>query len=208
DEVIAKLSLILDSYMDSREDMLSEEARIHDLLECHQHALSSPIRRLPIDIMREIFIMVSSNAADITDIVWIATHTCTEWRDIATQTPMLWSKIHVTTDTRSPMRPYKIIEMPELESLHITSPKASNEECIGRALELSRDAPLVISFIQPYSWSPTPLLEKDIEMLDMLLDHAPQWKAAYLCTHHGSDSFCYKLQCMRGHVPMLETVSI
>ncbi len=137
DEAIAKLSLILGNYEDSREEMLSEQAHVHDILERHRRALSSPIRKLPIDIMREIFLLMSTNAADITDIAWIATHTCMEWRDIATQTPTLWSEIHVTTDTRTSMRPSETIEMPELEWLRSTSPGASNEQCVGCALELS-----------------------------------------------------------------------
>ncbi|KAK0435301.1 hypothetical protein EV421DRAFT_1908774 [Armillaria borealis] len=208
DEVIAKLSRILDKYEDSREEMLSEQARVHDLLERHRRALSSPIRKLPIDIMRVIFLLASSNVADLTDFAWTATHTCTEWRAIATETPTLWSKIHVATDTRTHVRPCESIEMPELEWLPSISPDASNEECVSRALELSRDVPLVISFIQPASWGPRDLSEEDVEMLDMLLDHAPRWKVAYLDAHCGGDFFCNKLQRLRGRVPMLESISI
>ncbi|KAK0472235.1 hypothetical protein IW261DRAFT_1508607 [Armillaria novae-zelandiae] len=208
DDFIGRLSFILHKYEDSREEMLSEEARVHDLLERHRSALSSPIRRLPIDIMREIFSLASSNAADVTDIAWVATHTCTEWRDIATQTPTLWSKIHVTTATRSRMRPDELMQMPEIESLRIASPGASNEECVGRTLELSRDLPLVVSFIQPLSWDPVHFWKEDVEMLDLLLDHSPRWKAAYLYAHHGGNIFCDKLKRMRGRVRMLESVSI
>ncbi len=77
-----------------------------------------------------------------------------------------------------------------------------------RALELSRDVPLVISFIQPVGWDSGRFSEEDVPMLDMLLDHAPRWKVAYLYAHHGSDFFCDKLQRMRGRVSRLESVSI
>ncbi|KAK0237411.1 hypothetical protein EDD85DRAFT_542474 [Armillaria nabsnona] len=208
DEAIAKLSLILDNYKDSREEMLCEQSRVQDLVERHRRALSSPVRRLPVDIMREIFLLASSNAADIKDIAWIATHTCTEWRDIATQTPMLWSKIHVATGIRTYIRPYNFIAMPELEWLGSTSKGASNAECVGRALELSRDVPLVISFIKPAKREPKDRLDQEVEMLDMLLDHAPRWKVAYLDASHGGALFCDKLQRLRGRVPMLESISI
>ncbi|KAK0430396.1 hypothetical protein EV421DRAFT_307437 [Armillaria borealis] len=208
DEAIAMLSLILDYYEDAREEMLCEQSRVQDLVERHRRALSSPIRRLPIDIMREIFLLASSNAADVTDFAWIATHTCTEWRDIATQTPILWSKIHVATDIRTYIRPNNFIVMPELEWLRSTSKGASNAECVGRALDLSRDVPLVTSFIKPAKWGTKDLSDQDVEMLDMLLDHAPRWKVACLDASHGGALFCDKLQRLRGRVPMLESVSI
>ncbi len=183
--------------------MLSEQARVRDLLRRYRCALSPPIRRLPVDILREIFLLASSNAADVKDFAWIATHTCTEWRDIATQTPMLWSKIHVATDIRTDTRPHSFIAMPELKWLRSTSKGPSNTECIGRTLELSRDVPLVISYI-----APTRRSDQDVEMLDMLLDHAPRWKVAYLDASNGSALFCSKLQRLRGRVPMLESISI
>ncbi|SJK99188.1 uncharacterized protein ARMOST_02478 [Armillaria ostoyae] len=89
DEAIARFCLLLDKYEDFRKQMLSELALVHNLLERHRRTLSSPIRKLPIDIMREIFLLASSNVADITDFSWTATHTCTERRAIAMQTPML-----------------------------------------------------------------------------------------------------------------------
>ncbi|PBK90902.1 hypothetical protein ARMGADRAFT_1166574 [Armillaria gallica] len=208
DEAITTLSLILDYYEKAREEMLCEQSRVQDLVEHHRRALSSPIRRLPIDIMREIFFLASSNAADVTDFAWIATHTCTEWRDIATQTPKLWSKIHVATDIRTYTRPCDFIAMPELEWLRSTSKGASNAECVGRALELSRDVPLVISFIKPARRKPKDLSDQDVEMLDMLLDHAPRWKVAYIDASNGGALIYDKLQRLRGRVPMLESIFI
>ncbi|PBK90903.1 hypothetical protein ARMGADRAFT_1014193 [Armillaria gallica] len=208
DEAIAKLSLILDNYKDSREEMLSEQARVRDLLERYRRALSSPIRRQPVDIMREIFLLASSNAADIKDFAWIATHTCTEWRDIATQTPMLWSKLLVATNIRTDTQPYSFIAMPEPKWLRSTSKGASNAECVGRALELSQDVPLVISYVAPARRRQKELSDQEAEMLDMLLDHAPRWKVAYIDASNGGALIYDKLQRLRGRVPMLESISI
>ncbi|KAK0485479.1 hypothetical protein EDD18DRAFT_1427991 [Armillaria luteobubalina] len=137
DEAIAALSLILDHYKDSHEEMLYEQSCVDDLIEHHKRALSSPICRVPIDIMQEIFLLVSFNAADITDFAWIATHTCTEWRDITKQTPMLWSKIHIDMDIRTYIRPYHSVDMPGLKWLHSSPRPTSDTECIRCALELS-----------------------------------------------------------------------
>ncbi|PBK60753.1 hypothetical protein ARMSODRAFT_1026333 [Armillaria solidipes] len=188
--------------------MLSEQALVHDLLERHRRTLSSPIRKLPVDIMQEIFLLESSNVADITDFSWTATHTCMEWRAIAMQTPMLWSNTHVATDTRNNTRPFSLIEMLELQSLLSTSEGASNEECVGRALELSRDVPHVLSFVHPVNSDGRRLSEEGIEMLDILFDHAPRGKVAYLDAQHGRALFNNRLQRMRGRVPMLESISI
>ncbi|KAK0435317.1 hypothetical protein EV421DRAFT_1987444 [Armillaria borealis] len=191
-EARTKLSLILDKYDDFREEILSEQAWIHDLIERHRRALSSPIRKLPIDIMREIFILVSSNVADIKDFAWTATHTCSEWRAIAVQTPTLC-----------------LIEMPEIQSLLSISKGASNKECVRRALELSGHVPLVVFFVQPDNfWKDQGLSDADVEMIDMLLDHAPRWKIAYLDAQWGGPLFNDRLHRLRGRVPMLERVSI
>ncbi|KAK0193170.1 hypothetical protein F5146DRAFT_1192693 [Armillaria mellea] len=214
DEAIATLSLILDHYKDSREEILCEQSRDQDLAERHRRALSSPVRRLPVDVMREIFILASSNAADVTDFAWTATRTCTEWRDIAMQTPMLWSRIHIATNGIPYAQPYTFIAMPKLEWLPSTSKGVFNSECIGRALALSQDVPLIISFIKPtvslslWDVRDLRLSEQEVEVLDMLLDHSPQWKVAYLAVSDGGTLFYDKLQRLRGRVPMLESISI
>ncbi|SJK99168.1 uncharacterized protein ARMOST_02456 [Armillaria ostoyae] len=183
DEAIDKLSLILKRYEDSRRQILSEQAHVQDLIERHRRALSSPFRKLPIDIMREIFLLLSSNAADPTDISWIASHTCTEWRAIATQTPMLWSKIHVAKDF-NPYETYEFLGVPELQSLFFSSKTSSKEEIVRRALQLSGDLPLEISFIVDLGGRE--VTYKHIAMLQSLLDHAPRWKVAYLKVHEGA----------------------
>ncbi|KAK0237403.1 hypothetical protein EDD85DRAFT_830049 [Armillaria nabsnona] len=208
EEAISTLSLIVRYYDKARHEMLCEQSRVQDLLERYQRALSSPIRRLPVDIMRDIFLLASSNPADVKDFAWIATHTCTEWRDIATQTPILWSKIHVATGTRTYTQPFDFIAMPELEWVHSTSKRAPNTKCVRRALELSRDVPLVISYIESAWLLPKQRMNKDVRLLDILLNHAPRWKVAYLDAPHGGALFYDKLQRLRGRVPMLESISI
>ncbi|KAK0435303.1 hypothetical protein EV421DRAFT_2039228 [Armillaria borealis] len=211
DEAIDKLSLILKRYEDSRRRILSEQAHVQDLIERHRRALSSPFRKLPIDIMREIFLLLSSNAADPTDISWIASHTCTEWRAIATQTPMLWSKIHVAKDS-NPYETYEFLGVPELQSLFFSFKTSSKEEIVRRALQLSGDLPLVISFIVDLGGRE--VTYKHIAMLQSLLDHAPRWKVAYLKVHEGARRVTWgmnlidKLRQLRGRVPILESISI
>ncbi|KAK0435321.1 hypothetical protein EV421DRAFT_1908796 [Armillaria borealis] len=98
--------------------------------------------------------------------------------------------------------------MLELQLLLSTSEGASNEECVSRALELSGDVPLVLSFVHPVNSDGMRLSEEGIEMLDMLLDHAPRWKVGYLDVQHGGALFNNRIQHMRGRVPMLERISI
>ncbi|KAK0237395.1 hypothetical protein EDD85DRAFT_906239, partial [Armillaria nabsnona] len=215
EEAIAKLSLTLHRYEDSREEMLFEQSRVQNLIERHRQALSSPILNLPIDIMREIFFLASSNAADVTDFPWTATHVCREWRAIATQTPTLWSKIHIITDKGIGLQTYRLTHMHELKSCLSSTPLSKKtvgcSKTVGRPLELSGDVPLVVSFLQPFVGTMKKrVVPDDIKMLDLLLDHAPRWKVAYIkFDHFGSGkSFRDRLRRLRGRVPMLERITI
>ncbi|PBK90877.1 hypothetical protein ARMGADRAFT_1082130 [Armillaria gallica] len=215
EEAIAKLSLTLHRYEDSREEMLFEQSRVQNLIERHRQALSSPIWNLPIDIMREIFFLASTNAADVTDFPWTATHVCREWRAIATQTPTLWSKIHIITNKGIGLRTYHLTHMHELKSCLSSTPLSKEtvgcSKTVGRVLELSGDVPLVVSFLQPFAATmKKPVVPDDIKMLDLLLDHAPRWKVAYIkFDHFGSGkSFRDRLRRLRGRAPMLERIAI
>ncbi|KAK0430400.1 hypothetical protein EV421DRAFT_1935523 [Armillaria borealis] len=213
EEAIAKLSLTLHRYEESREEMLFEQSRVQNLIERHRQALSSPIRNLPIDIMREIFRLASSNAADVTDFPWTATHICREWRAIATQTLTLWSKIHIITDQKIGIRTYHLMHMPELQSClssKLSKKTVGCSETVGRALELSGNVLLVVSFLQDVINTEERAVSDDSKMLDLLLDHTPRWKVAYLKFYHcrSGKSFGDRFRRLRGRVPMLERIAI
>ncbi|KAK0444653.1 uncharacterized protein EV420DRAFT_1484617 [Desarmillaria tabescens] len=130
---------------------------------------------LPADILREIFLLVSSNAADVTQFPWTAAHICAEWRTIAMHTPILWSKIHVITTLPSRVLPCDMGEMAKLECL----PSKEIEQ-----------------------------LPRKFQMLELLMDHAPRWKVAYLSSGQEDVSLGNGLHRLRGRILNLECLSI
>ncbi|KAK7043143.1 hypothetical protein VNI00_008497 [Paramarasmius palmivorus] len=63
------------------------------------NALSSPIRRVPIDILREIFVHClpedSLPCRNLREAPLLLTGICQRWREVATATPALWNRIHI-----------------------------------------------------------------------------------------------------------------
>ncbi|KAK0214855.1 hypothetical protein IW262DRAFT_247388 [Armillaria fumosa] len=63
------------------------------------NAVLSPIRRLPTDIILEIFRAVVQERYDVFEITkgpWILTHVCKTWRDLACTYGALWSSANIT----------------------------------------------------------------------------------------------------------------
>ncbi|KAF9260660.1 hypothetical protein L218DRAFT_871799, partial [Marasmius fiardii PR-910] len=61
------------------------------------HALLTPFRRLPVDIIREIFVRCLNPypTRSMKDAPLLLTTICKSWRQITLETPALWSSIHL-----------------------------------------------------------------------------------------------------------------
>jgi len=82
-----------------------EDGRVSHLRTIQQHeSLRSPLRRLPVEILSAIFIICSSVAQGARsssnlnpDNPAVAlSHVCARWREIALETPLLWSRLIIT----------------------------------------------------------------------------------------------------------------
>ncbi|KAJ7479494.1 hypothetical protein FB451DRAFT_1239102, partial [Mycena latifolia] len=91
DEEISDLQRVLDK-------LTAERDRLNAYMDAHR-ALLSPIRRVPLDIMQEIFLacipthrncVMSAKEAPV-----LLGRICSAWRAISLATPRLWSKIHI-----------------------------------------------------------------------------------------------------------------
>ncbi|KJA23844.1 hypothetical protein HYPSUDRAFT_39369 [Hypholoma sublateritium FD-334 SS-4] len=129
--------------------LVEQQLALSREIEAHQ-ALIAPIRRIPIDILQEIFLhclptkhnaVISSTECPI-----LLTRICSGWRHIALNTPMLWSSIHVPVpicsihDRHSPSPsslPAPIRRSPELEvAMSIAKRQATAiREWLGRSGE-------------------------------------------------------------------------
>ncbi|KAJ6585447.1 hypothetical protein B0H19DRAFT_1109701 [Mycena capillaripes] len=145
-------------------------------------ALISPVRQLPLDIMREIFIaciptdqnpIMSAQTAPL-----LLGHICSAWRAIAFSTPRLWSSIHVA-------EPHKKL------------PQHIHDECLQLVkawLTRSGALPLSISFYRPPSLDPSPLF-------DAILSFSARWKNISFSGQNG-------IRLLRSDVPLLQTIEM
>ncbi|SJL02868.1 uncharacterized protein ARMOST_06208 [Armillaria ostoyae] len=84
-------------------ELLEEEKRVQDMIESCQ-TIVSPIRRIPEDIVREIFLACWETEGEIKDSLngkfapFVLSKVCREWRTIALSTSRLWSTISLDFD--------------------------------------------------------------------------------------------------------------
>ncbi|KAJ6594628.1 hypothetical protein B0H19DRAFT_1096271 [Mycena capillaripes] len=132
DDEIAQLQKAIDTLAEERESLGAYVA-------AHK-ALISPFRRLPMDIIHEIFIaclptnrnaVMSAYEAPV-----LLGRICSSWRAISLSTPRLWARLHVVR----PMRP-----RPELASFNFEKKCAQRLETMKAWLGRSGDCPLSIS---------------------------------------------------------------
>ncbi|KAJ7689550.1 hypothetical protein B0H17DRAFT_1011967 [Mycena rosella] len=95
DDEIAKLQAALG-------DLTQERARLRAYVDAHR-ALISPVRRLPLDIIQEIFVACIPThrncAMSAMDAPVILGRICSSWRAISLSTPRLWSRLHIVEPT-------------------------------------------------------------------------------------------------------------
>ncbi|KAJ6530859.1 hypothetical protein DFH09DRAFT_994426, partial [Mycena vulgaris] len=91
--------------MEQLEDERASLSRYHT-----QHkAILSPIRRIPSEILAEIFSWTLPSvlhvrrrrALNVADSPWVLTHTSGRWRAVALSTPLLWSLVAIEFDEAS-----------------------------------------------------------------------------------------------------------
>lgn len=75
----------------------------------HHESLIAPIRRLPTEILSEIFLALPRDPDIHPFAIWnspvLLTRVCSRWRDVAISTPQLWDTVDLSVDDRS-VRPF------------------------------------------------------------------------------------------------------
>ncbi|KAF7315976.1 F-box domain-containing protein [Mycena indigotica] len=142
-----QLQLLASPTIDNRDETTPESFRhehsvLAQQIDAHK-ALMSPLRRVPLDILQEIFVkclpedencQMSANTAPL-----LLGRVCSLWRETAFSTPTLWSKLHVQEpDT------YSLVERKHKKSLVIQL--LSRRDATKEWLQRSGSCPLSISF--------------------------------------------------------------
>ncbi|KAF7334839.1 hypothetical protein MSAN_00103800 [Mycena sanguinolenta] len=196
DDEITKLQKAIDK-------LAEERSRVAAYIEAHK-ALLSPVRRLPLDIIQELFVaclpthrncVMSASEAPV-----LLGRVCSSWRTISRTTPRLWSSLHVVEPLQNFFDP--------------TS--ASFEEKVARRLKITQmwlgrsgQCPLSISLQSapdPASPPGTPTPSgTSMRFMKTLLSFAPRWQHIQLTA-----PLPLLLEIMSrsdAEVPLLETVA-
>ncbi|KAF7376843.1 hypothetical protein MSAN_00101800 [Mycena sanguinolenta] len=196
DDEITKLQMAIDK-------LAEERSRVAAYVEGHR-ALISPFRRLPLDIIQELFVaclpthrncVMSASEAPV-----LLGRVCSSWRAISLSTPRLWSSLHVVEPLQNLVDP--------------TS--ASFEGKVARRLKITQiwlgrsgQCPLSISLQsapEPASPPGTPTPSgTSMRFMKTLLSFAPRWQHIQLTA-----PLSLLLEVMSrsdAEVPLLETVA-
>ncbi|KAF8133046.1 hypothetical protein K438DRAFT_1739344 [Mycena galopus ATCC 62051] len=174
DDEIAKLQTAIDKLTEERDSLGA-------YVEAHQ-ALISPARRLPLDIVQEIFIaclpthrncVMSAAEAPV-----LLGRICSSWRTISLSTPSLWARLHVVEPLFGPSDPTP----------------ASLDQKVERRLEITKtwlgrsgQCPLSISLqsapeITPEAGTPTVASPNSVQFLQALISFAARWQHIHFTT--------------------------
>ena len=95
---LEELSTQLQELDDQSTQLRNEQSSLLLFISTHRAPIS-PIRKLPIDILQEIFIACLPTAHNAVMSRWeppiLLTQVCSSWRNIALATPQLWKSIHI-----------------------------------------------------------------------------------------------------------------
>ncbi|KAJ6594652.1 hypothetical protein B0H19DRAFT_1009675 [Mycena capillaripes] len=150
DDEIAQLQMAMDKLVEERESLGAYVA-------AHK-ALISPVRRLPLEILQEIFIaclpthrncVMSASEPPV-----LLGRICGSWRAVSLSTPRIWAKLHVVEPRRSPFDLDQLMSFEKkyvgrLETMKAWLGRAGDcplsislEGSLNRAVEISPDASL------------------------------------------------------------------
>ncbi|KAJ7778382.1 hypothetical protein B0H16DRAFT_1360355 [Mycena metata] len=191
---IAELQMALEKLAEERESLV--------VYMDGYKALISPLRRLPLDIIQEIFLacipthrncVMSASEAPV-----LLGRICSSWRAIAYSTPRLWTQIHLVEPNR-----FYGVDMPSVEA------KAAQRFAATKMwLDRSGDCPLSISLIcgiedAEYT-STTPSHTPPFSQA--LIPFAARWQHVdFLLSPAGLDSI---LGLVESDVPLLQSVKL
>ncbi|KAJ7765087.1 hypothetical protein DFH07DRAFT_1059019 [Mycena maculata] len=159
DDEIAELQKAIDKLIEERDSLVAN-------VEAHR-ALISPARRLPLDIIQEIFVaclpthrncVMSASEAPV-----LLGRICSAWRSISLSTPRLWASLHVVEPTRASY------SLPTFDAKY-----AQRLETTKMWLGRSGTCPLSLSLESGFDFSENPQLQSDV-FVQALMSFSSRW---------------------------------
>ena len=200
DDNIKELKKLIKVHEKERQ-MLSDEIRPYQ-------QLISPIRRLPVDLLREVFIQClprghcSPMHASYPPLS--LTRVCSSWRSIALSTPRLWASIHITIpNSAPPFHPSYIVPANNpVVSAHTLNIMTQRASAAKEWLEKSGACPLDISL---HSWGTVEPTLGGIAIASFL-SFSNRWRSLKLTWGHISSNTVADL--LAADLPILESFAL
>ncbi|KAJ7918994.1 hypothetical protein B0H13DRAFT_2657103 [Mycena leptocephala] len=122
--VAAELSDEIERLQGLIHQLTEKRAHLNDFIDAHA-ALISPVRRLPEDVVAEIF--AASLPSDRNAIMsgaespLLLCHVCKAWRNLALLTPFLWTSLHIVapTDPSKARTGFHFPNIAQLSKIHV-----------------------------------------------------------------------------------------
>ncbi|KDR83067.1 hypothetical protein GALMADRAFT_24963, partial [Galerina marginata CBS 339.88] len=150
EEPLAELSMS-EVEIERLEKHLQELRRTHDGIKTSlnpYYTVLSPIRRVPPDILHEIFFHClptqRNSTMSSTDAPILLTHICRTWRETALTSPRIWARIHIPFSETMP-RPDTLLTQPDADTLRHAEVMDQRCKVVEEWLSRSGDCPLSIS---------------------------------------------------------------
>ncbi|KAJ6456420.1 hypothetical protein C8R45DRAFT_1034425 [Mycena sanguinolenta] len=183
------------------DELAQERAGVKAYVHAHQ-ALLSPIRRLPLDILEEIFVaclpthrncVMSASEAPV-----LLGRICSSWRAISLATPRLWARLHIVKPERAhwPTSHLHVYERLQAQRVEITK----------AWLDRSGQCPLAISLFGGARPDPTWTEPPSALVLQTLIPFASRWRDISLTTTFSDLRTLSTIT--ENDVPMLKTLEI
>ncbi|KAJ7131443.1 hypothetical protein C8R44DRAFT_774851 [Mycena epipterygia] len=157
-------------------------------------AVVSPVRRVPPELMCEIFALTPCTRRMGEDTVycppWRLGHICRSWRDWVLADPSLWRTIEISNNRER--RRY------ELFDLHDTYPSSM----IETQLRLSGSVPLTVTFDGRDCGIP------ERQLWGLLLPQCARWSTVHLECRRNFSALSELLDVVRGRVPQLKKLEL
>ncbi|KAJ7441969.1 hypothetical protein B0H11DRAFT_2292257 [Mycena galericulata] len=191
------------------DELITKRDQLNAFIDAHL-ALVSPVRRLPDDVVREIFVaalpsdrnaIMSEDEAPL-----LLSHISQGWRNLALSTPRLWSTLHIVTPPVSSLQSY----IPKLHQIN---------GAVVTWLSRSGTLPVSISLISPLLHSPRGASEEDISalveaarsasitLIQTLIEFCTRWRSIWF--RISDDSYLTPLAALSvSDVPKLSSVGM
>ncbi|CAK5272284.1 unnamed protein product [Mycena citricolor] len=183
----------------SMEKLEGEKRQLSAYVDAHS-ALISPVRRLPVDVIREIFLACLPTARNCvmstTEAPLLLGRVCSSWRDISLSTPRLWSKLHIVHPTSVSYHNYGGAPDLSKDRARLAKRIHATKIWLGRAGE----CPLSISYdVDHACMSPAAII-------DLLVLYAYRWHTIDMLIT--SEGVARLMELTEQDVPMLTSVTL